>query len=96
MTKILDILKIYNYAKKPTALIPRKQYMQMLRNLKDQNMIKVITGVWRCSKSTLLQIFADELLQNSINQEQIQFLNFEDLDTLAIGDIYETYTRVIN
>jgi len=34
-------------------LIERKQYMQTLRNLKDQNLIKVITGVRRCGKSTL-------------------------------------------
>lgn len=34
-------------------LIERKQYMQMLRNLKDQHIIKVITGVRRCGKSTL-------------------------------------------
>ena len=54
-------------------LIPRKQYMQTLRNLKDQNIIKVITGVRRCGKSTLLQMFADELLQNGMEQEQIQF-----------------------
>ena len=33
-------------------LIERKQYMQTLRNLKDQNIIKVITGVRRCGKST--------------------------------------------
>lgn len=31
-------------------LIERKQYMQMLRNLKDHNIIKVITGVRRCGK----------------------------------------------
>ena len=37
------------------TLIPRKQYMQMLRNLKDQNIVKVITGVRCCGKSILLQ-----------------------------------------
>ena len=77
-----------------TPLIPRKQYMQSLRNLKDQNIIKVITGVRRCGKSTLLQMFADELQQNGIGQEQIQFLNFEDLDTLVIGDIYQIHTHI--
>jgi predicted AAA+ superfamily ATPase len=75
-------------------LIERKQYMQMLRNLKDQNIIKVITGVRRCGKSTLLQMFADELLQNGVMQEQIQFYNFEDLDTLALGDIFQIHTYI--
>jgi predicted AAA+ superfamily ATPase len=68
--------------------------MQTLRNLKDQNIIKVITGVRRCGKSTLLEMFANELLQNGVEQAQIQFLNFEDLDTLAIGDIFQIHTHI--
>lgn len=75
-------------------LIERKQYMQQLRNLKDQNIIKVISGVRRCGKSTLLMMFADELINNGVQQEQIQFYNFEDLDTLAIGDIYQIHTHI--
>lgn len=74
--------------------IYRKQYMQQLRNLKEQNIIKVITGVRRCGKSTLLMMFADELMENGIQKEQIQFYNFEDLDTLAIGDIYQIHTLI--
>ena len=61
-------------------LIERKQYMQMLRDLKDQNIIKVISGVRRCGKSTLLLMFAEELRQNGVQEQQIQFYNFEDLD----------------
>ena len=75
-------------------LIYRKQYMQQLHGLKDQNIIKVITGVRRCGKSTLLMMFADELMENGIQKEQIQFYNFEDLDTLAIGDIYQIHTLI--
>ena len=74
--------------------IYRKQYMQQLHSLKDQNIIKVITGVRRCGKSTLLMMFADELMENGIQKEQIQFYNFEDLDTLAIGDIYQIHTLI--
>ncbi|MDR0367757.1 MAG: ATP-binding protein [Bacteroidales bacterium] len=77
-------------------LIERKQYMQVLRDLKDQNIIKVITGVRRCGKSTLLQMFADELLQQGIAPAQIQFYNFEDLDTLALGDIFQVHTHIKN
>jgi predicted AAA+ superfamily ATPase len=77
-------------------LIERKQYMQTLRNLQDENIIKVITGVRRCGKSTLLQMFADELLHKGILQEQIQFYNFEDLDTLAIGDIFQIHSQIKN
>jgi len=77
-------------------LIERKQYMQMLCNLKDQNFIKVISGVRRCGKSTLLQMFANELLLNGVDSLQIQFLNFEDLDTIAIGDIFQVHTHIKN
>jgi predicted AAA+ superfamily ATPase len=76
--------------------IERKQYMQMLRDLKDQNIIKVISGVRRCGKSTLLQMFASELLNNGTDTKQIQFLNFEDLDTISIGDIYQIHAHIKN
>lgn len=75
-------------------LIERKQYMQQLRSLKDQNVIKVISGVRRCGKSTLLMMFAETLIQSGIDRKQIQFYNFEDLDTLAIGDIYQIHTYI--
>lgn len=75
-------------------LIERKQYMQQLRNLKDQNVIKVISGVRRCGKSTLLMMFAEELIQSGIERKQIQFYNFEDLDTLAIGNIFQIHTYI--
>ena len=75
-------------------LIERRQYMQQLRDLKGQNIIKVVSGVRRCGKSTLLMMFADELLQGGVTKEQIQFYNFEDLDTLAIGDIYQIHTYI--
>ncbi|MDR0687751.1 MAG: ATP-binding protein [Prevotellaceae bacterium] len=81
---------------KTEQLVERKQYMQILRDLKDQNIIKVITGVRRCGKSTLLQMFADELLQTGAAQEQIQFYNFEDLDTQALGDIFQIHTHIKN
>ena len=77
-------------------LINRKQYMQQLRNLKDQNIIKVISGVRRCGKSTLLMMFADELIRNGVQKEQIQFYNLEDLDTLALGDIYQIHAHIKN
>ena len=75
-------------------LIERKQYLHMLGDLKDQNVIKVISGVRRCGKSTLLLMFAEELKHNGVQEQQIQFYNFEDLDTLAIGNIYQIHTYI--
>jgi len=81
---------------KNKRLIERRQYMQKLRGLRDQDIIKVITGVRRCGKSTLLQMFADELATQGVAQKQIQFYNFEDLETLALGDIFQIHTHVKN
>ena len=85
-----------NVEMKKKHLIERRRYMQILRDLKDQNLIKVITGVRRCGKSTLLQMFADELLENGVTKEQIQFYNFEDFDTLALGDAFQIHTHIKN
>ena len=76
------------------VLIERKQYMQALRDLKDQNIIKVVTGVRRSGKSTLLEMFAEELRQKGIMSEQIQFYNFEDPDIYAIGDWKNVYDHI--
>jgi len=77
-------------------LIERKRYMQILRSWKEKNVIKVLTGVRRCGKSTLLQMFSDELLQTGVTKEQIQFYNFEDFDTLVLGDAYQIHTHIKN
>jgi predicted AAA+ superfamily ATPase len=45
-------------------------------------------------KSTLLMMFANELVQNGVEEKQIQFYNFEDLDTMAIGNIYQIHTYI--
>lgn len=60
--------------------IKREIYFKKLRLFKDKNLIKVITGVRRCGKSTLLRLYKDELLQSGVLEKQIQFINFEDPD----------------
>mgnify|MGYP003293956828 CR=1 FL=1 len=74
-------------------LIKRELYMQQLRSLKDQNIIKVITGVRRCGKSTLMLMFADEIISQGAREQQVQIYNFEDLDTLSLG-IYTGFISI--
>jgi predicted AAA+ superfamily ATPase len=74
-------------------LIERKPYMPQLRELRDEHIIKVITGVRRCGKSTLLEMFADELRQN-VTKGQIQFYNFEDPDVFSLGDYKQIYDHI--
>lgn len=60
--------------------IERKEYLDKLIALKDKNIIKVITGVRRCGKSTLMEIFQDYLKEQGIEEERIVAINLEDYD----------------
>lgn len=60
-------------------MVQRKQYMEKLIKMKDKRIIKVITGIRRCGKSTLLMLFRDYLQENGVEDHQIISVNFEDL-----------------
>ncbi len=57
--------------------IERKEYLGKLLSYKDKDIIKVVTGLRRSGKSTLLELFRNRLLENAITPEQTQFYNFE-------------------
>ncbi len=58
-------------------LIRRKEYLDKLLSYKDKDIIKVVTGLRRSGKSTLLELFKNNLETNGVMPEQIQFYNFE-------------------
>ena len=60
-------------------MIQRHEYFNKLLQLKDKHIIKVVTGVRRCGKSTLLMQFKEHLLQSGIDSSQIISINFEDI-----------------
>ena len=64
--------------------IERQDYLDKLIAFKDKKLIKVITGIRRCGKSTIMEIFRDWLLNNGVSPEQIQYLNFEDYDNIEL------------
>lgn len=74
--------------------IQRDNYLNILKNFKDQQIIKVITGIRRCGKSTLLEIFQDYLKDNGISDEQIISINFEDADYEELQDRKELYKYI--
>ena len=55
----------------------RREYIAKLKTYKDQDLIKVVSGLRRSGKSTLLEIYREELLEEGIDKLQIQFYNFE-------------------
>ena len=61
-------------------MIIREEYLNKLKALKDKHIIKIVTGIRRCGKSTLLLQFQHWLLEQGIDQSQIIFINFEDLE----------------
>ena len=61
-------------------MIQRQEYLNKLIELKDKDFIKIITGIRRCGKSTLLELFIDYLKNNGIEENQIIHLNLENPD----------------
>ncbi len=64
--------------------IPREEYFERLRNLKHKKLIKIVTGIRRCGKSTVLDMFKEELLSNGVDENQIIFINFEDYENKSL------------
>ena len=76
-------------------MIQRETYLSKLRQLKNQNLIKVITGIRRCGKSTLLESFRDELLSTGVSAKNIVFLNFEERENLTFTDWTVLYDEIM-
>jgi len=75
-------------------MLERKEYLKQLINVKDKNVIKIISGVRRCGKSTLFEIYQNYLLKNGIGKSQIQNINFEELDNENLLNYKELYEHV--
>ena len=77
-------------------MVKRTEYLDKLKKWQDKNVIKVVTGIRRCGKSTLLALFQEELKQNGILEDQILSLNFEDIkyeDLLDYKALYRYITE---
>jgi predicted AAA+ superfamily ATPase len=57
--------------------INRKEYISKLLSYKDKDLIKVVSGLRRSGKSTLLEIYQEQLLKQGVGKRQVQFYNFE-------------------
>ncbi len=76
-------------------MITREIYLQKLRQLRDTNLIKVVTGVRRCGKSTLIQAFRSELIASGITPENIVFLNFEERENANFDNWKAVYDEIL-
>lgn len=75
-------------------MIERTDYMSILKRWKDKKVIKVVTGIRRCGKSSLLRMFQEHLLKNGVDKSQIQDINFENLDNEPLLDYHTLYAHV--
>ena len=78
------------------GMVIRKNYLDQLISWKDHDIIKVITGIRRCGKSTLLKQFQNYLKENGVMNDQIIFINFEDLQFESLMDYKNLYTYIVN
>ena len=75
-------------------MIERKEYLNTLIDFKDKHIIKVLTGIRRCGKSTLFILFQNYLLNNEVTKEQIISINFEDIDYEELLDYKALYKYI--
>ena len=61
-------------------MFERRSYLNQLLSWKDQNIIKLVTGVRHCGKTTILRMYQEYLLNNGVDQSQIISINFDDLE----------------
>ena len=74
--------------------IERREYLSKLKKFRDKKLIKVVTGIRRCGKSTLMEIYRDWLITQGVSSGRIVFINFEDYDYFSLRDPQNLYSYV--
>lgn len=77
-------------------MIDRKEYMDFLIKLKDKQIIKVVTGIRRCGKSTLFELYKNYLLNSGVDKNQIISLNFENPNDMKFENWKDLYEHIEN
>ena len=77
-------------------MIERKQYLNRMIALKDKKIIKILTGVRRCGKSTMLSLYKRYLLSHGVEERCIHFINFEDLQFEPLQEYHRLHDAIVN
>lgn len=91
LEKVLYICSVIHFF---LLMIERTEYMSLLEKWRDKKTIKVVTGIRRCGKSSLLRMFREKLLVEGVSEQQVQELNFEDLDNEPFLNYKALYSHV--
>lgn len=77
-------------------MIEREEYLEVLKHFKDKDLIKVVTGVRRCGKSTLFDLYEEYLISLGIEKKQIIKINLEDPIYHHLDDYMKLYNYVLD
>ena len=95
---IVTLTKLWNLLERAVfymnKLIERKEYLNQLAMWREEEMIKVVTGVRRCGKSTLFELYINRLKDDGVTDEQIIFVNLEDEDFSELLDYKKLHEYV--
>ena len=72
-------------------LLQRKEYLDKLIAFRDKQIIKIVTSIRRCGKSTLLRLYQEWLKAQGVSENQIISINFEDMDYEELTDYKKLY-----
>lgn len=75
-------------------MIERNDYLKQLLSWKDQKIIKVLTGIRHCGKSTILKLYQEYLLNNGIDPSQIVSIDFEKLEYEDLQNYKKLYQYI--
>ncbi|MBQ9273823.1 MAG: ATP-binding protein [Succinivibrio sp.] len=75
--------------------VPRTHYLEFLQRHRDRQIIKVVSGIRRCGKSTLLELFRQQLAAEGIGADHIIAINFEDLAFEELQDYHALYDYIV-
>ncbi len=75
-------------------MIERKEYLNKLISMREKQVIKVVTGVRRCGKSTLFKLYQNYLLSTGVSSEQIISINLEELEYEELLDYKKLYAHI--
>ena len=79
-------------------MIYRPDYMDALKAFKDKPLVKILTGVRRCGKSTIFQMFKEELIREDVSQDHIIEKRYTDMDipeSITAKQMYEELVEAI-
>lgn len=75
-------------------MIARQRYLEKIKAFKDMQLIKVVTGIRRCGKSTLLKLYREDLLASGVDESQITFINLEEKENEQLKDVDKLYAHL--